>query len=169
MGIINMIIGKSWGHRIVILGAFILYVYLAIVKPEIAKKGIGNSLKTFVSLFTLIMAALMISQAIGLLIPEEKVMNMLGKGSGLKGIATGGLLAGLLQGGPYAAYPIIKSLYNKGAHISVVMAMLMGYGAIGIGRVAYGLMFFGPKIVGLRLLLAVPVPILAGLLVLFFL
>jgi uncharacterized membrane protein YraQ (UPF0718 family) len=168
MEILNTIIGKSWGHRIIILGAAILYLYLFIAKPSVAKKGIINSFQTFTSLFTLIIAALLISQAIGLLIPEEKVISVLGEGSGLKGIATGGLLAGLLQGGPYAVYPIIKSLYDKGAHISVVMAMLMGYGAIGIGRVAYGLMFFGPKIVGLRLLLAVPVPILAGLAVLLF-
>ncbi|RCW47716.1 MULTISPECIES: permease [unclassified Halanaerobium] len=168
MDIINFIIGKSWGQRIIILGAAILYAYLFIVKPNVAKKGVINSFQTFTSLLTLIIAALLISQAIGLLIPEEKVSDLLGEGSGLKGITAGGLLAGLLQGGPYAVYPIIKSLYDKGAHISVVMAMLMGYGAIGIGRVAYGLIFFGPKIVGLRLLLAIPVPILAGLAVLLF-
>ncbi|PXV61141.1 Predicted permease [Halanaerobium congolense] len=168
MDILNIIIGKSWGQRIVVLGAAILYSYLFITKPNVAKKGVINSFQTFTSLFTLIIAALLISQAIGLLIPEERVIDLLGEGSGLKGIATGGLLAGLLQGGPYAAYPIIKSLYDKGAHISVVIAMLLGYGAIGIGRVAYGLMFFGPKIVGLRLLLALPVPILAGLIVLLF-
>ena len=79
------------------------------------------------------------------------------------------ILGGVMQGGPYAVYPIIKSIYDKGAHVSVVIAMLMGYGAIGLSRVAYGLIIFEPKIVGLRLLLALPVPIVAGLLVYFLL
>ncbi|SDC87651.1 MULTISPECIES: permease [unclassified Candidatus Frackibacter] len=161
----GILFGKGWAQRIIIFGAIILYLYLGVTKPEVAKKGITGAGKTFASLFTLIFAALLISRAIGLLLPMETVMEWFGEDTGIKGIIRGGLLGGVLQGGPYAVYPIIKSIADKGAHISVVMAMLMGYGAIGLARVAYGLVFFDAKIVGLRLLLAIPVPIVAGILV----
>ena len=39
----------------------------------------------------------------------------------------------VLKGGPYAVYPIIKSLAAKGAHFSVVISMLLYYGAVGLG------------------------------------
>lgn len=164
----GMIFGKGWPQRIIIFGAIGLYVYLGFTKPEVAKEGITGAGKTFIGLFTLIFAALMISKAVGLLLPVETVAKWFGEESGVAGIIRGGFLGGLMQGGPYAVYPIIKSIYDKGAHISVVIAMLMGYGAIGLARVAYGLVFFEPKIVGLRLLLALPVPIAAGLLVYLF-
>ncbi len=165
MNIISLIFGKGWPQRIVILTAIGLYIYLGLVKPEAAKAGISGAVQTFIGMFTLIFAALLIANAISILIPTELITNYLGEESGIRGIVGGGLLAGFLQGGPYAVYPIIKSLYDKGAHISVVISMLMGYGAIGIGRVAYGLAFFDPKIVGLRVLLALPVPIITGLIV----
>ena len=97
-----------------------------------------------------------------MLLPAEIVMKWFGEEAGIKGVISGGLLGGLMQGGPYAVYPIIKSLYDKGAHISIVLSMLIGYGAIGLGRVVYGFIFFSPQIVGLRLLFAVPATIIVG-------
>lgn len=59
---------------------------------------------------------------------------------------TGGILAGLLQGGPYAVYPIIQSLSQKGAHISIIITMLIGYGAIGLSRIAYDFIFLNLRL-----------------------
>ena len=169
MNWLAIIFGKGWAQRIIILGAVVLYIYLGFTKPGVAKEGISGAGKTFLHLFTLIFAALLISKAVGLLLPEETITQWFGEETGVLGIIRGGLLGGVLQGGPYAVYPIIKSIYDKGAHASVVIAMLMGYGAIGLARVAYGLFFFEPKIIALRLLLALPVPIIGGLLVYIFL
>jgi len=165
MNILGFILGRSWPQRIIVLVAVGLYIYLGFTRAELAKKGITSSFRTSGGLLTLIFAALMISKAIDLLLPADTIMDWFGEEAGIKGVVTGGLLGGLLQGGPYAVYPIIKSLYDKGAHISVVIAMLMGYGAIGLARVPYGLVFLGPEIVGLRLLIAVPLTIISGIII----
>ncbi len=158
-----MLFGDQWTQRVIIVGAIVLYTYLGITSPETARKGIIGSWKTFANLFTLIFAALMIANAIGLLLPAKTVMKWFGEEAGLKGVIRGGILGGLLQGGPYAAYPIIKSLYDKGAHISIVISMLIGYGAIGLSRLAYELIFFNFQILSIRLLITVPLTIIAGI------
>lgn len=173
-GVIDMnwiffFIGKNWAQRMIILGAIALYVYLLISKPEIAKKGLAGAMNSFFNLVPLIFAALLIAQAINLLLPDELIMQWFGKESGLRGIISGGLLAGFLQGGPYGVYPIIQSLFQKGAHISIVVTMLIGYGAIGLGRIAYDFIFFEPQIIALRLLFAVPLTIISGIILYFIL
>ena len=164
---IIVILGRNWAQRIIIIGAIVLYIYLAFNKPEIAKKGFVGAMRTFFGLIPLIFAALLIAQAINLLLPVELIIKYFGKESGIRGILTGGVLAGFLQGGPYAVYPIIQSLYQKGAHVSIIVTMLIGYGAIGIGRIAYGLIFFEPHIIALRVLLAVPLTIISGIILYF--
>jgi len=169
MNWILFIVGRNWAQRIIVLGATTLYLYLLIGKPEMAKKGFIGALGSFFSLIPLIFAALLIAQAINLLLPDKLIMQWFGKESGIRGIMTGGLLAGLLQDGPYAVYPIIQSLFQKGAHISIIVTMLIGYGAIGLSRIAYDFIFFEPKIIGLRLLFAIPLTIISGIILYFIL
>ncbi len=169
MNWILFLIGRNWAQRVIILGAIVLYVYLLLSKPEVAKKGFTGALSSFFGLLPLIFAALLIAQAINLLLPDELIMNWFGKESGIRGIVTGGLLAGMLQGGPYAVYPIIQSLFQKGAHISITVTMLIGYGVIGLGRIAYDFIFFEPQIIALRLLFAIPITIISGIILYFIL
>ncbi len=163
MNWIFFIIGRNWAQRVIVSGAIVLYLYLFFSKPEMAKKGFAGAINTFAALIPMIFAALLIAQAIHLFMPDQFIMQWFGKESGIRGILTGGLLAGLLQGGPYAVYPIIQSLFQKGAHVSIIVTMLIGYGAIGLSRITYDLIFFEPKIVGLRLLFAIPFTIISGL------
>ena len=93
-----ILFGRGWAQRIVILTAVALYIYLGIVKPEAAKAGLNGAVKTFVTMFTLIFAALLIANAISILIPTEIITEYLGKESGIRGIIGGGLLAGFFQG-----------------------------------------------------------------------
>jgi uncharacterized membrane protein YraQ (UPF0718 family) len=169
MNLLLFIIGKNWAQRVIILGAIALYLYLLFNKPEAAKKGFSEALGSFFSLIPLIFAAILIAQAINILLPDKLIIQWFGDKSGIKGIISGGLLAGLLQGGPYAVYPIIQSLLQKGAHVSIVVTMLIGYGAIGLSRIAYDFIFFEPSIIGLRLLLAIPLTIISGVILYFIL
>ncbi|MFW5918939.1 MAG: hypothetical protein ACOCSF_01925, partial [Halanaeroarchaeum sp.] len=60
-------------------------------------------------------------------------------------------------------YPIVAGVWDQGASTAAVVAMLTGYGAIGVIRASYGLVFFDAEVVGVRLLVAVPVAILLSL------
>ena len=157
------LIGGSWGERVVIGMAVAVYAYLFFTDPSIALQSLRGGVEMFVNLFTLIVAALLLASALGALIPEEMVVRYLGKESGIRGVVAAGLLGGFLFGGPYATYPIMESVYEQGTGYPSLVAMYVGYGLISIGRVPYGLVIFSPFVVGLRLVFAIGLTIIASL------
>ncbi len=105
-------------------------------------------------LLTLVVAALFLASAVGTLLPEDRLDDALGSSARLRDVVAAGLVAGLLPGGPYATYPVIVSVRESGASVPAVLTMLTGYGLIGVGRVPFGLVFFSPRIVTLRFVVA---------------
>lgn len=163
MSAVDLLIGSSPGQRLVILGTVVVYGYLLVRRPADTRSSIESGTRTFVRLFTLILAALLLASAIGTLVPTGAVQSTLGESAGPTGVVVAGLLGGFLPGGPYAVYPIVAGVWEQGASTAAVVAMLTGYGAIGVIRASYGLVFFDAEVVGLRLLIAVPVAVLLSL------
>ncbi|MDB4433497.1 permease, partial [bacterium] len=62
-------------------------------------------------------------------VKRETVERHFGKGSGIRGYLWGILLAGTSVGGMYVAFPVVYSLYRKGAELSVVFAYVGFTGA----------------------------------------
>ncbi|WP_136688065.1 permease [Halorhabdus amylolytica] len=157
---LDLLLGSGPGQRAVVLGAVTMYLYLFVKRPTDAIEAIKNGLKLFARMFTLILAALLLASAIGALIPAETVQQILGDTAGVGGAIVAGVVGGGLPGGPYAVYPIVSGVQAAGAGIAAVLALLIGYGMIGIGRVPYGLVFFDTKTVALRLGIAVPATVM---------
>lgn len=151
---VDYLIGSQWGQRVVVLGTIGVYAALLIVDPTAARESTVRGLRTFGQLFTLIVASLLLASAIGTVLPREAITSRLGGTADAPHVVGAGVLAGLFPGGPYAVYPIIESVSDRGAGYPAVLTMLLGYGLIGAGRIAFGLVFFGPGIVGMRLALA---------------
>lgn len=158
---LNMIIGRNWGQRGIIIGTAVLYIYMLLFRPEDAITGLTNGVMMFLGLLTLIIAAIFLASAIQVLIPKDLIQKYLGPSAGLRGVLTGGLLAGLLQGGPYAVYPIIKGLQEEGVGLSVVISMLVGYSIIGSGRIVFGLAIFEAEIIAIRVVLGVSLAVVS--------
>ncbi|MFB6070048.1 MAG: hypothetical protein ABEJ76_03415 [Halanaeroarchaeum sp.] len=155
MAWIDLLIGSGPSQRVVILGTVVVYAALLLRRPEDARESAVSGLRRFGGLFTLIVAALFLASAIGTVLPREMVGGLLGRAAGPQGVVLAGLLGGLLPGGPYAVYPIVDSIGSQGASLAAVLAMLVGYGAIGIGRVPYGMVFFDLRTVSTRLAVGV--------------
>lgn len=151
MSWIDVLVGSSVSQRVVIVGTLAVYAVLVVRRPETARESAEGGLRRFANLFTLIVAALFLASAIGTLLPREAVGSLLGQAAGVHGTLLAGLLGGLLPGGPYAVYPIAESIGQQGASLAAVVAMLIGYGAIGVGRIPYGLVFFDLRTVAIRL------------------
>ncbi len=165
----HLIIGKNWGQRGIIIGTTVLYMYLFIFRPGDAMAALSGGAMMFIGLLTLVLAAILLASAIQILVPKELIQEYLGPESGLKGVLTGGLLAGLMQGGPYAVYPIIKGLQEEGVGLSVVVAMLVGYSIIGSGRIPFGLAIFSADIIAIRVGLGVALAVLSCVILYFIL
>ncbi|MFW5956213.1 MAG: hypothetical protein ACOCQY_02305 [Halorhabdus sp.] len=159
---LDLLIGSGPGQRVVVIGAIVLYAYLFATRPDDAVDAVKNGLALFGRLFTLILAALLLASAIGALVPAETIRQVLGETAGVGGTVLAGVLGGGLPGGPYAVYPIVSGVQAAGAGIAAVLALLIGYGAIGVGRIPYGLVFFDVKTIALRLAIAIPTTIVVA-------
>ncbi|WP_181684691.1 hypothetical protein [Halorhabdus salina] len=160
--LLDLVVGSGPGQRVVVLGAIALYGYLFATRPGDATAAVRNGLVLFGRLFTLIIAALLLASAVETLVPAAAIRGVLGEAAGPGGTVLSGLLGGTLPGGPYAVYPLISGVGAAGAGVGAVLAMLIGYGAIGVGRVPYGLVFFDTKTVALRLAIAVPATVVVS-------
>lgn len=159
---LDLLVGSAWGQRVVVIGTVLVYAYLVVARPHAAAASAEAGFHTTVHLATTVVAALFLSSAIGRLLPQERLSEMLGSSAGAREVVAAGFVAGVVPGGPYAVYPIIEQVGESGAGTPAVLTMLTGYSLIGIGRVPYGLVFFTPGIVGVRLLAAATATVLVG-------
>lgn len=162
MPLVDLLIGSSIGQRIVIVGTIVLYASLVIRRPEAARESFAGGARMLVGLATLVIAALLLASAVETLVPASAISSLVGESAGPEGVVLAGLLGGVLPGDPYATYPVIQRIQESGAGTPAVLTMLLGYGLISIGRVPYGLVFFTPRVVVLRLLAAGTATLVVG-------
>ena len=87
----------------------------------------------------------------------------LGPQSGLKGLLIGTRSAPILPGGPFTAYPVASALLAVGADFGATIAMVVSWTLIGYGRaMAWELPIMGIDFTLWRVLISLPLPVLAG-------
>ena len=97
------------------------------------------------------------------ILPHEKVSRSLGPSSELKGLLIGAAFGAILPGGPFTAYPVASALLAVGADFGATIAMVVSWTLIGYGRaIAWELPILGTDFTLWRIILSVPIPILAG-------
>ena len=104
----------------------------------------------FADMLPKVLAGCLIGTFVMILLPRDLVVRLIGSESGLMGLLVATFAGFLLPGGPLTAYP--------------VAAALLAVGADAGAAVAWELPFFGSDFVIWRIVIAVPLPVLAGLL-----
>jgi uncharacterized membrane protein YraQ (UPF0718 family) len=89
-------------------------------------------------------------------VKRETVERHFGKGSGIRGYLWSILLAGTSVGGMYVAFPVVYSLYRKGAGLGVVFAYVGFAGACRIPMTMFEASFMGATFTAVRLAVSVP-------------
>lgn len=107
---------------------------------------------------------LAIAGFITVLVPRERIAALMGAESGAKGMLLGTAIGAILPGGPFASFPLIFSLYNAGADIGSLIALLMAWATIGVQRLLiWEIPLMGAEFSLLRMVVSLPLPIIAGL------
>ncbi len=97
-------------------------------------------------------------------VKREHVISQLGHASGYKGYLWALLLAGASVGGVYVMFPLAASLDKKGASNKVIFAYLGFAGVCRIPMVMFEITFLGPRFTAIRLLTALPLLLVSGIL-----
>ncbi|AGM41149.1 hypothetical protein SPISAL_05275 [Spiribacter salinus M19-40] len=132
--------------------------------PAVVEALFGAGELMLVVLPLVVIAVLMAAYAQAL-IPRDLAERWLGRGAGLKGIGLATLAGAVTPGGPFMAFPLVLGLRGVGASLPICTTYLTAWSVLGIQRVLiWELPFFGLDFVVLRLLVSLPLPLIAGLL-----
>ena len=116
-------------------------------------------------LLPLVVLAVTVAAYVQQLLPMDTARRWLGAESGLRGLLLVTVAGALTPGGPFSAFPLVLALWRAGASLPVCVAYITAWAVLGLQRaLVWDFPFFGAEFVALRLLVSLPLPVLAGLL-----
>lgn len=150
----------------------ILFLVLALVSgisvylikgPEVWIDAVADAGVLILQVIPIIIAAVLISGYAQTLIPRQVIEKWLGSGSGLKGMTLAAIAGALTPGGPFAAFPLVIAILRAGASFYLTVTYLTSWAVLGLNRaLIWEIPFFGIEFVGLKLLVSLPLPFIAG-------
>jgi len=126
---------------------------------------LGSDVELFLDILPKVLAACLIATFVTVLMPREVVVRWVGAESGFLGLIVATLAGIIVPGGPITVFPIAAAFVAVGAHIGPTIAFVTSWTLLGYGRaLVWELPFFGPEFVIWRSIVALPLPVIAGLL-----
>lgn len=126
---------------------------------------LGSDLTLFAEMLPKVLAGCLIGTFVTLLLPRELVARWVGHESGFTGLLIAAFFGFFLPGGPITIYPVAGAFLVMGADAGAVVSFIVSWTLIGYTRaLVWELPFFGSDFVLWRIVEALPLPILAGLL-----
>ena len=151
--------------RIVGLSCYILFLIVSWIFGFNPGKEISDNFASFsVDMLKILPCAFILIGLFEVWVKRETVEKHFGEESGIRGYIWAVLLAGTTVGGLYVAFPVAYALYSKGAKLSVIFTYI---GASAICRVPMAIFeasFLGIKFTAIRLLVSLPLVIIASIL-----
>jgi uncharacterized membrane protein YraQ (UPF0718 family) len=123
-----------------------------------------SDLDLFVWMLPKVLAACLIAAFVAVLLPRELVARWVGAESGFLGLVIGAFAGVILPGGPLTIFPVAGAFLAVGADMGATVAFVTSWMLLGYSRaLVWELPFFGVDFVLWRMLVALPLPIFAGL------
>jgi uncharacterized membrane protein YraQ (UPF0718 family) len=124
-----------------------------------------SDIALFVDILPKVLAACLIASFVAVLMPRQVVLRWVGAESGFLGIIIATLAGIVCPGGPITIFPIAAAFVSIGADIGAAIAFITSWTLLGYARVlVWELPFFGGHFVFWRIVIAIPLPIVAGIL-----
>jgi len=125
---------------------------------------VAHDFLTFLELLPKILAGCLIGAFVTMLLPREVVARWIGGESGIIGIIIAAMVGVFLPGGPFAIYPVTAALVGLGADVGAIAAFITAWSLLGYNRaLVWELPFMGGDFVLWRVIISIPLPIVAGL------
>lgn len=126
---------------------------------------LSSDVMLFGDMLPKVLAGCFIGTFVMALLPRELVVRLIGSESGVMGLLVATFAGFLLPGGPLTAYPVAAALVAVGADAGAAVAFLTSWTLLGYTRaLVWELPFFGSDFVIWRIVIALPLPVLAGIL-----
>lgn len=154
-----MIIIKKFKAPLLMAAVFILLWFWL---PDIAARSTDVALDYLKEMVLVIPPVFVLMGLLEIWVPKEKITQLIGSGSGIKGIFFSFLMGTLPTGPLYIAFPLAGSLLAKGARISNIVIFLGAWAAIKIPQLVAEMEFLGLPFTILRFVLTLTAVIIIG-------
>ncbi len=141
----------------------LLFLLLSFLLPEIATRSAAVSLSYFKEMALVLPPVFMLMGLLEVWVPKEKIRQLIGRESGIKGVFFSFLMGTLPTGPLYMAFPMAGALLNKGARVSNIVIFLGVWAAIKIPQLIAETEFLGLQFTALRFILTLTAVIIIGL------
>jgi uncharacterized membrane protein YraQ (UPF0718 family) len=149
---------------VVVIGG--MYAYTIIKDLEKTKLAVIKTFKVMISTFPFLIAALMLVGLFKILLEPQLVVDLLGEQQGIMALVIATFIGFPLPGPRYAVYPLARQLYDYGASVGVVAAIICGQQIIDVpDGFILEIKLLGWRFFAIRTVIAVIVVFLEGLLV----
>ena len=153
------------GNKIKISGffAYICFVAASFMLNFNPGKLIGANFYSFsIEMVKILPCAFILIGLFEVWAKRETVEKHLGTESGFRGYLWTILLAGTTVGGLYVAFPIAYSLHSKGAKLSIIFTYIGASAICRVPMTIFEASFMGIKFTAVRLLVSLPLVVLAS-------
>jgi len=151
--------------RIVGLSCYALFIVISWIFGFSPGKEIGYNFASFsVDMLGILPCAFILIGLFEVWVKRETVEKHFGEESGIRGYIWGVLLAGTTVGGLYVAFPVAYSLYSKGAKLSIIFTYIGASAICRVPMTIFEASFLGIKFTAIRLLVSLPLVIIASML-----
>jgi uncharacterized membrane protein YraQ (UPF0718 family) len=124
-----------------------------------------GDVELFIDVLPKVLAACLVASFVAVLMPRDVVLRWVGAVSGFLGILVATLAGTICPGGPITIFPIAAAFVAVGADTGAAIAFITSWTLLGYARVlVWELPFFGGAFVFWRIIIAIPLPIVAGVL-----
>lgn len=151
-----------WGFfALAVLMGTICYAFRGM---DVTRDILLNDLVQLAKLFPRVCVALSIAALIWYLLPRDRVSKLVGSESGLMGLMIAAAAGMVTPGGPSSAYALLAVLAVSGADRGALVAYITAWATLGLQRILiWDVPFLGAEFAFLRILVSLPLPIIAGL------
>lgn len=123
----------------------------------------GFAVRSGMSILPVLVLALLAASFLAQLVPSEAIGRLIGGTSGFAGILIASAVGGFIPGGPMVSFPIAVFLWELGAGLPQMVALLSAWSVIAVHRMlAFETPLMGWRFSAQRLMAVAIVPPLSG-------
>ncbi|RQD69469.1 MAG: hypothetical protein D5S00_07020 [Tindallia sp. MSAO_Bac2] len=149
---------------LVVLSGMAALLLILAFRKGLHVEGLRGGFRMFLNILPLLLLAFILVGYLNLLLPKEVLQSWLGEEAGWKGLFIGPAIGALVQGGPFAFFPLFDSVFRDSVTTGTAVAMITAWGMINVGHLPYEAAFLGPRFIMLKYSIYILFPTVAGFL-----
>jgi uncharacterized membrane protein YraQ (UPF0718 family) len=150
--------------QLVLIVCYFIFLGISFLFGFEPGKQIGTNFSTFVqNMLGILPCTFLLVSLFDVWVKREVVERHFGEGSGIKGYIWAILLAGTVTGGLYVAFPVVYSLYKKGARFSTLFTYLGASAICRVPMATFEASFLGIKFTAIRFLVSLPLVVVSSI------